>query len=233
MGTIIALLAIASLSLLIVRIGSTALMMTGLPWDTASFQAYSAYFGVGFTTREAELVVGHPLRRRIVRDLILIGNIGLTTALATLVVNFVNANTTTDVLTTFGYLAAGAIVLFVLSKIGVLTRALDAVIRYSLKRAGMVHALDYELLLRVRAGYAVSEIEVLEDSPLANKTLRESRPSDANIIVLGIEKPDGSFTGTPGPENTITPGDVVTVYGQHDAISDLATSTAKPTSPDG
>ncbi len=31
-------------------------MMTGLSWDAASFQSYSAFFGVGFTTREAELV---------------------------------------------------------------------------------------------------------------------------------------------------------------------------------
>lgn len=222
MGTIIALLVIASLSLLIVRIGSTALMMTGLTWDIASFQAYSAYFGVGFTTREAELVVGHPLRRRIVRDLILIGNIGLTTALATLVVNFVNASTTSDVLTTFGYLAAGATVIWIFSKIGILTRALDAAIRFSLKRAGMTHALDYELLLRVRSGYAVSEIDILDDSPLANKSLRQSRPSDLGVIVLGIEKPDNSFTGAPGPGDIITPGDVATVYGQHDAICNIA-----------
>ncbi|MDZ4851234.1 MAG: hypothetical protein SGI77_18250 [Pirellulaceae bacterium] len=45
----------------------------------------SAFFGVGFTTREAELVVNHPVRRRIIRDLILAGNIGLTSSLATLV----------------------------------------------------------------------------------------------------------------------------------------------------
>lgn len=228
MGTIIALLAIASLSLLIVRIGSTALMMTGLTWDIASFQAYSAYFGVGFTTREAELVVGHPLRRRIVRDLILIGNIGLTTALATLVVNFVNASTTSDVLTTFGSLAAGAIVIWILSKIGIFTRALDAVIRHSLKRAGMTHALDYELLLRVRSGYAVSEIDILDDSPLANKSLRQSRPSDLGVIVLGIEKSDNTFTGTPGPDDTITPGDVATVYGRHDAICNIAKCPPEP-----
>ncbi len=41
-------------------------MMTGLSWDAASFQSYSAFFGVGFTTREAELVVNHPIRRRII-----------------------------------------------------------------------------------------------------------------------------------------------------------------------
>ncbi|MCB1064424.1 MAG: potassium transporter TrkA, partial [Verrucomicrobiae bacterium] len=67
-----------TVSLVIVRVGSTALMMTGLSWDTASFQSYSAFFGVGFTTKEAELVVDHPIRRRIIRDLILAGNVGLT-----------------------------------------------------------------------------------------------------------------------------------------------------------
>ena len=86
MTSIIALLVITLVSLLVVRIGATALMMTGISWDTASFQSYSAFFGVGFTTREAEMVVNHPVRRRIIRDLILAGNIGLTSVLATLVV---------------------------------------------------------------------------------------------------------------------------------------------------
>ena len=85
MTAIATLLVIAIFSLLAVRVATTALTMTGLSSDTASFQSYSAFFGVGFTTREAELVVNHPVRRRIIRDLILAGNIGLTSSLATLV----------------------------------------------------------------------------------------------------------------------------------------------------
>ncbi|MDP4582910.1 MAG: hypothetical protein NWT04_03235, partial [Verrucomicrobiales bacterium] len=80
MGPLLTLLVIVTISLIVVRVGSTALMMTGLSYDTASFQSYSAFFGVGFTTKEAELVVDHPVRRRIIRDLILAGNIGLTSA---------------------------------------------------------------------------------------------------------------------------------------------------------
>jgi Trk-type K+ transport system membrane component len=60
---ILALVVIALVSLLAVRVGATALMMTGLSWDTASFQAYSAFFGVGFTTREAEMVVNQLIPR--------------------------------------------------------------------------------------------------------------------------------------------------------------------------
>ena len=91
MGPLIALLAIVTVSLLIVRIGTTALMMTGLGRDTSSFQSYSAFFGVGFTTEEAENVVNHPVRRRIIRDLILFGNVGLTSALATIIITFLDA----------------------------------------------------------------------------------------------------------------------------------------------
>ena len=85
MTAIITLAVIAFFSLLAVRVATIALTMTGLSYDTAIFQSYSAFFGVGFTTREAELVVNHPVRRRIIRDLILAGNVGLTSALATTV----------------------------------------------------------------------------------------------------------------------------------------------------
>lgn len=98
MTAIITLIVIALFSWLAIKVATTALMMTGLSFDTASFQSYSAFFGVGFTTKEAELVVNHPVRRRIIRDLILIGNIGLTSALATMVATFVQGDNVLNVL---------------------------------------------------------------------------------------------------------------------------------------
>jgi hypothetical protein len=102
MSSIFALFIIALVSLFAVRVGATALMMTGLSWDTASFQSYSAFFGVGFTTREAEMVVNHPVRRRIIRDLILAGNVGLTSGLATLVVTLMQTAGTRHLLFVVG-----------------------------------------------------------------------------------------------------------------------------------
>lgn len=92
MGAIISLLVIAGVSLIIVRIGSIAMMMTGLSWEVANFQAYSAFFGVGFTTAEAELAISTPQRRRIIKHLILTGNLGLTAALGSGIVAFVKAD---------------------------------------------------------------------------------------------------------------------------------------------
>ncbi|MGI9239406.1 MAG: TrkA C-terminal domain-containing protein [Verrucomicrobiales bacterium] len=221
MGAILALFIIASVSLIVVRVGATALMMTGISWDSASFQSYSAFFGVGFTTREAEMVVNHPLRRRIIRDLILAGNIGLTTALATLIVTFVQSDDTSQTINSLGLIGAGIIVLILLSKLGFLKRLLDRLIRHSLERAGVVHALDYELLLRVEAGYCISEIDVLPDSPVAGKSLAESRPADMGVVILSIQRDDGTFTGAPGAQDRIVATDVITAYGHESDLSKL------------
>ena len=80
---LVALVVIAVVSFIIVRIGATALTMTGLARDVAEFQSVSAFFGVGFTTGEAELVVN---AQRCVgascKHLIIMGNLGITSAVA-------------------------------------------------------------------------------------------------------------------------------------------------------
>ncbi|MCB1232329.1 MAG: TrkA C-terminal domain-containing protein [Verrucomicrobiae bacterium] len=222
MGHLLALLVIVTLSLIIVRVGATALMMTGLSWDTASFQSYSAFFGVGFTTREAELVVDHPIRRRIIRDLILAGNIGLTTVLTTLIVTFVQLRTLTDMLETTAWIGGGLVIFVALVNLPFVKRIVDWSIRFTLKRAGVVRALDYELLLRVEAGYCISEVEILSSCCLADRPLRRSRPADLGVIVLGINRKNGEFIGAPGPDDEIRIGDVITVYGRDEDIKKVA-----------
>jgi hypothetical protein len=215
---IIALFVLAFVSLIAVRVGATALMMTGLSWDTASFQSYSAFCGVGFTTKEAEMVVNHPVRRRIIRDLILAGNIGLTSALATLVVTLMQSAETSHLLLIVGALVTGALVLLFLSRIGWLQKLLDRVIRYTLERTGMVRALDYELLLRIQYGYVVSEIEILPNTYLAGRALRDSRPWDRGVVILFIKRDEEMVPGLPGPADIIQAGDVVTAYGKEQSL---------------
>lgn len=222
MGALLTLLVIVTVSLIIVRVGSTALMMTGLSWDTASFQSYSAFFGVGFTTREAELVVDHPIRRRIIRDLILAGNVGLTSVLATLVVTFVQIQGVGAMLRTAGWIIGGLILFVLLANLPIVKRIVDWTIRFTLKRAGVVRALDYELLLRVDSGYCISEVEILKTCCLANQPLKMSRPADRGVIVLGINRKSGEFIGAPGPNDRIGIGDVITVYGLDEDIRRIA-----------
>ena len=54
-------MAIFTLSTIIVRIASTIMRLTGLPDNVARFQSLSAMTGTGFTTRESELIVNYPI----------------------------------------------------------------------------------------------------------------------------------------------------------------------------
>lgn len=85
---IVAALVLVTLSLIVTRVGAAALEATGVSRDLAQFQARSAFTGVGYTTAEAESVAGHPVRRRLILLLMLLGNAGLVSVVASLVLGF-------------------------------------------------------------------------------------------------------------------------------------------------
>ena len=224
MGPLLALLSIVFVSLLIVRVGTNALVLTGMSLSAARFQAASAFFGVGFTTAEAEMVVGHRVRRRIILHLIIAGNIGLTSALATLIVTFVSKSDegASALFAILGIVLLSILVLYILASTGFIRRPMDALMKYSLERAGVVRALDYELLLNVEHGYCVSDFKIAAGHQFEGKPLHESRPNDHGIVILGVTKADGSFVGTPNKCEVLRPGDTLMVYGSEEAVDKMA-----------
>ncbi|MGI9432114.1 MAG: potassium transporter TrkA, partial [Myxococcota bacterium] len=89
----ISLLLILGTSMILTRIAAVALEHTGLSQAAARFQARSAFTGTGFTTAEAEQVVGHPVRRRIIMWLMLVGNVGIVSAMAALLLSAIDLRT--------------------------------------------------------------------------------------------------------------------------------------------
>jgi len=71
-----------------VRAAAIALMMTGMDEKRARFQALSSFSGTGFTTKEAEFVLNHPVRRRIITWLMILGNAGIVTVIVTATSSF-------------------------------------------------------------------------------------------------------------------------------------------------
>lgn len=89
----ITLFLVVALSALITKVATIALMHTGLSTQSARFQARSAYTGAGFTTSESEKIMNHPVRRKIIFNLMLIGNAGIVTVMSSLILTFVLPNT--------------------------------------------------------------------------------------------------------------------------------------------
>ncbi len=179
MNSILALLIIILVSFLVVRVGSNALILTGMSSKAAKFQAISAFFGVGFTTSEAEMVMSHEVRRKVIRHLIISGNIGLTSALATLVVTFSQSK---DDMVMSKFITIGVVVLAVFSlglffNMKIITGPLDAVMKKALEKSGVVRALDYDLLLKLEDGYCVSEILIGPGHPWSKFPLQFARLS--------------------------------------------------------
>lgn len=219
MVPLIALLVLVVLALLIVQLGANALILTGMSQAAARFQAASAFFGVGFTTLEAEMVVDHPVRRRIILHLIVAGNIGLTSALATLIVTMMrNDPDGFHFLLLLFIIVGGAVAFGLLMNVRWIKGPLDALMKRSLKKVGVIEALDYEVLLNLKEGFSVSEVQVEAGHSFASKALMESRPSDLGVVVLGIHRNDGTFVGAPNKTERIEAGDVIMIYGANEVV---------------
>lgn len=225
MFAVVTFLVVVALSLLIVRIGIIALTMTGLSQDIASFQALSAFTGTGFTTRETESVTEHPARRRIMRDLMLLGNLGFVTALATGVLS-VASSTASGSPTPLLVLLLGTAILLLLASTRRFQRWVQRPIESSLAWLTDLELKDYADLLQLEGGYRIAEITIEAGSWMADRSLIELRLADEGIWVLGIRRQDGEYVGVPRPANKLRAGEVLVVYGLREGLEELSTREA-------
>lgn len=220
MYEIAALLTIVLLSIVVVRAGAVALTMTGLSMDMARFQSLSAFTGTGFTTNESEAIVSQPARRSIIQVLMLLGNAGLFSALAALIVGFSQSGDE-SLLSRFVAMIAGLLLLLVLSNIQFLNRMLNAVLQRLFERLPVLSVHDYDALLRVDKGYSVGHIIAEPNTWITGKTLRDLALISEGVLVLNIERKDGRVLGTPGPQTCVRSGDHLLLYGHERGIADL------------
>lgn len=217
---ILALFVIITLSMFIVRAGGLALNRTGLSRESAMFQSQSAFMGVGFTTTEAETVVTHPVRRRIIRVLMLLGFVSVTSTVSTLVVTFAQPHTV-DPWIKIVTLAVGVVGLWSADRVPFVQRLIDRVVTKALETMTTLEVVDYEEILNLHKGYAVAHVILEEDSWLADRTLRDLRLADEGLLVLSIERASGATIATPGADTQLHVGDGLLCYGRNDVLTNI------------
>jgi len=220
-AALLILLSVVAVSILVARIATRAFMLTGLSKETARFQARSIITGTGFTTDEADHIVNHPVRRRIALTLMLVGNAGLVTAVSTFVLSFTSTGTVAEALQRGLLLAAGLGVLAYLALSARVDRYLSWLIEAVLDRVAGFQVRDMHTILNLGGGYMVTRMEVDPDSWLAGETLRTVNLPAEGLIVLAIERPDGTTDYAPGAEDCVPPDGCVIVYGPNDRITQL------------
>lgn len=227
MVALFSLLIVLIVSILTTRIASVALTHTGMSREMARFQARSAFTGVGFTTKESESVVNHPLRRRIVLRLMLIGNVGIVTAISSLILGFVDMGSTSGILR-LAFLLGGLSLLLVIFYIPRVDRYLSNFISRQLKKYNFLQVHDYASLLHLAGEYRVSEIQVAPDGWLAGRTLRQAQLLEEGLLVLGITRRSGNFIGAPAADTRIEEHDNLVLYGRASCIEKLESRRRGP-----
>lgn len=212
---------IVSISLLITHFATIALVHTGVSPAFAQFQARSAFTGVGFTTNESESIVGHPLRRRIVMVLMLLGNAGLVTAISSLMIAFVDTGESFRSVLHILALIGGLALIWIVATRKWFNRWLLKFIHWTLGRFTKLEVRDYVSLLHLSKDYGITELKVEEKDWLSNKSLNECKLRQEGIIVLAIQRQDGGYLGVPQKDSEILPGDNLVLYGHHDTLKEL------------
>jgi hypothetical protein len=221
-----------AISFIVVRVGAVAFQLTGLEWSVAKFQSLSCFSGTGFTTREAELIVTSPRRRRIATVLMVLGNAGLVTIIATLA----NSMRPDAMLSTItlpvihrampGYLVPVVnIVVMVLAILVIyrifvkspVTHRFTRWVKSHLVKRDIVKPVSFEELFVMSGGVGVTQVEISARSVLAGQRIRETDLSRHNVIVLAVGR-EGEMLAPPPADTVLAGGDHLVCFGKLDTI---------------
>ena len=225
-------LLVVGITVLVVKAGAIALRLTGMEAQRAEFQALSAVTGTGFTTRESELVMADPRRRRIIGALMIFGNVVLVTLVGLLVGSFATTEEQYEVPVYVLLLVVGAYVVYrVLTAKGVMVRW-DRWVDEHLRKRLRLREHSFAEVLTLTPGYGVAELRVEAGSPFAGRTLARSGFREAGLLVLAIRRSEVVMP-TPAAGDTIQVGDQVICYGQLERMHELVPDGSEAPPGDG
>jgi Trk K+ transport system NAD-binding subunit len=214
------LLLVVVISLLITRVATVVLTATGMSRESARFQARSAFTGSGFTTRESETVVDHPLRRKVIATLMLLGNAGIVAAVSSTILGF-NPHDVGHNWWRVLELVLGLLVLVTVSRSRWVDRRLTEAISHLLRRYTQLPTRDIAGLLDLSGDYSVSELMVSDGDWIAGRSLGELGLRDEGVVVLGLTRKDGRYLAAPTGHTGVVPGDILVVYGRSELLNEL------------
>lgn len=217
----ITLFLIVSLSALITKIATIALVHTGLSTESAKFQSRSAYTGTGYSTSESESIMNHPVRRKIVFNLMIIGNAGIVTVMSSLILTFLLPETLASKLYGLLTVVVGMSIVWWAIRSKWVDKVLSAMIRRMLKRYTDIDIQDFAAILHLKDDFKISEKKINGTDWMANKSLDELKLRREGLTVLGIYREGKEYFGSPVGTAMILPDDVITVYGKSEVIKSI------------
>jgi hypothetical protein len=217
--SVILLIVFVCISFLVVRIGAIALEMTGMEKSKARFQALSAFTGTGFTTKEAELVVNHPRRRKILIYLMILGNAGFVSVIATFVLSLRPSGVFRPSLNLV-IVVLSLLVLYRIASHHGFARRLSEKTRKTLREKLHFEKVQVQEVLQQSEGYGVASVLIGKESKVVGRPLSESGFRENDLMVLSVER-DEELIPVPKAATTIQIGDRLICYGKLENLKAL------------
>lgn len=154
--------------------------------------------------------------------LILFGNIGLVTAMSSLLLGmFKLSQSTNDLYDIIIVLVIGLALLWYITSSKWVDRRLAIIVEWGLKRYSALDVKDYIHLFHLADGYEIAEFDVADNKWLINKSLHDLKLREEGLLVLGISRKDGTYVGVPQGRTKIHEEDSLIIYGRNDVIDQL------------
>ncbi|MDD4294950.1 MAG: hypothetical protein PHP69_05505 [Candidatus Omnitrophica bacterium] len=204
------------LSSIIVRVATIVLRLTGLDERTAKFQALSAFTGTGFTTKEAETIVGDDVRRKTVSILMVVGKIGFVSVIGGVLFSFDGGNWTCD-MEKIGALVLLLFCLYKFTSWRVVNGALTKFIEKRIIARGIIKQTGLEELFHLPKGYGIAKLTITDKNTGKGLTLAQAGFIGKDILVLSIERED-NLIAFPHANDVLKTGDKLLCYGHLESI---------------
>ncbi|WP_300261053.1 TrkA C-terminal domain-containing protein [Clostridium sp.] len=196
--------------LMIVDFFAILFRLTGVPIEKARFQVTSLLTGTGFTTKESEIIVQHPTRRKLA-----IWLMGFSYASTATIISFAVNIITSSVIDVGSIAIIVLFIIFILffHKSSLLEKFENKIEKFILKSKiwNKINS-KYLTLITNTKGFGVYEIYLSNKATIIGKSIRESDLKENEIEVLNIDKGD-KLINFPTPEYIFEIYDKVTVYG--------------------
>lgn len=198
----------------VIEISTALFIFTGLERKVARFQAISMLTGTGFTTGESELIIDHPIRRKLGAFLILFGAFSL----AVIISAITNLLTETFYTMEIAYIAGGMFAFLFILKLPWMQKLLTEKLKSELKEHFELGDLPITDVLLLDEDDVVRDISIGENSPFTGKKFNEIIQNEEDIMLLFIKRGELNIRSK-APNTTIKQGDRIIVYGNNPLIS--------------
>lgn len=202
------------LLIMIIEVSTILLEATGLRKEVARFQAISLLTGTGFTTSESELVIDHPIRRKIASFLIIFGTLSFAIILSYVISFFVNS---TIYLSDLGIGAAVLFLAILIIRSSIIHSFLSRKIGSQIEKY-YVHHKSVEEVFHLDGKNAMCQF-ILNEShkKIIDIPLKELQLAEQDVKILNIHRNRQSIKNPTG-STVLLPGDEVLVYGNVERI---------------